>query len=123
MAMDININPVSGVNQYNPPKTTTDDKVQPPAPIQRAQAIVASNSDYPDAQARYEEAIKQAALSFKDFYALSDQKFSIFKDATGQYITRYVSLHDSSITYVPAPVLMKYAQTGNTGSVQVAINA
>ncbi|HEU5047015.1 MAG TPA: hypothetical protein VFT64_04145 [Rickettsiales bacterium] len=74
-----------------------------------------------DALTKYAEAVHELSLSYKDFYALGDQTFSIFKDATGQFITRYVSLRDGSVTYVPAPVLVKHLSP--PGGMQLTINA
>lgn len=116
--MDNIIIPVSGASQaYKPPIQTTADTNQAstPAPqnIQAQAVAVSQNTTSTTAQAvetiqaQYEQAARQAALSFKNSYPLGDQSFSIFKDATGQYITRYVSLIDGSITYVPQPTLVK----------------
>ena len=38
--------------------------------------------------------------SFKDTFAVRDTSFTIFKDQEGQYITRFTSLRDGSVTYV-----------------------
>jgi hypothetical protein len=38
--------------------------------------------------------------SFKDTFAVRDTSFTIFKDKEGQYITRFTSLRDGSVTYV-----------------------
>lgn len=38
--------------------------------------------------------------SFKDTFAVRDTSFTIFKDTQGQYITRFTSLRDGSVTYV-----------------------
>ncbi len=38
--------------------------------------------------------------SFKDTFAVRDSSFTIFKDKEGQYITRFTSLRDGSVTYV-----------------------
>jgi len=54
------------------------------------------------------ERLQQAAENvFKDVYAVSDTKFSIFKDLTGQYITRFTNLRDGKVTYIPEPQLLK----------------
>jgi hypothetical protein len=45
---------------------------------------------------------------------VSDQKFTIYKDAAGQYITRFTSLRDGSVTYIPEPELFRSA--GNPAS-------
>lgn len=105
-------------------------KAPAPAPVPKPQSTAPVVQHIPsapapapesDALAKYAEAVHQLSLSYKNFYALGDQTFSIFKDATGQYITRYVSLRDGSITYVPAPVLVK--QQSEAGALQLAINA
>ena len=55
------------------------------------------------------EALQKAAESyFKNVYAVSDQEFTIYKDASGQYITRYTSLRDGKVTYVPEQNLAAY---------------
>ena len=128
------ISPVSGTAQlYTPPTTTgNNDRVIPvsttPVQQQAQQVTAPKKTDFTqnDNAAQYEAAIRQAALSFKDTYAVSDTKFTIFKDATGQFITRYTSLRDGSVTYVPQPVLLRQIQasTGSiNGSVHFAINA
>jgi hypothetical protein len=47
--------------------------------------------------------------SFKDVYAVRDNSFTIFKDSSGQYITRFTSLRDGSVKYVPEPEILKYS--------------
>ncbi len=55
------------------------------------------------------EALQKAAESyFKNVYAVSDQEFTIYKDASGQYITRYTSLRDGKVTYIPEPDMLAY---------------
>lgn len=55
------------------------------------------------------EAVYRAAQSFfKDVYAVSDTTFTIFKDSSGQYITRYTSLRDGKVTYIPEPDMLAY---------------
>ncbi|MCI5050172.1 MAG: hypothetical protein MRY32_07575 [Rickettsiales bacterium] len=58
--------------------------------------------------AQVEQAAK-AMVNNMDHFVVSDTKFTIFKDATGQYITRFTSLRDGSVTYIPEPEIMKYA--------------
>lgn len=53
--------------------------------------------------------MEQAARAVvTDIYAVSDSKFTIFKDASGQYITRITSLRDGRVTYIPEPELLQY---------------
>ncbi len=54
-------------------------------------------------------AIREAlARSVQETFAVSDQSFSLFKDASGQIITRFTSLRDGSVRYVPEPDIMKH---------------
>lgn len=77
----------------------------------------AGNTRVPDTQVpentdieakRFEQLQRVAESLFKDVYAVSDQTFSIFKDQTGQYITRLTSLRDGKVTYIPEPQMMQY---------------
>lgn len=61
-------------------------------------------------QKRYEQLQRAAQTFFKDVYAVSDQTFSIFKDSTGQYITRFTSLRDGRVTYIPEPQMLQYME-------------
>jgi hypothetical protein len=56
---------------------------------------------------RLEQVVFAAKSLFRDVYAVSDKNFTIFKDASGQYITRYTSLRDGRVTYIPEPKLMQ----------------
>jgi hypothetical protein len=46
---------------------------------------------------------------FTDTFAVSDKTFTIFKDSSGQYITRFTSLVDGSVTYLPEPEILKFS--------------
>ncbi len=118
--MDITINPVStAVKPYAQPAL----KNASPAASSVTQAVqadqaAAATPDADNSSASSEdshEAAVRAALSFKNTYALGDQQFSIFKDATGKYITRYVSLRDGKVTYLPAPTFVRPSQSGSSG--------
>ncbi|MEI6730490.1 MAG: hypothetical protein WCL30_04455 [Pseudomonadota bacterium] len=84
-------------------------------------APVKQNNIVTDKEVQYEAAIREASLSFKNTYAVSDTTFTIFKDSTGQFITRYISLRDGKVTYVPEPVLLKHIQSANNSSVGFSI--
>jgi hypothetical protein len=64
------------------------------------------------------EDLTRAAQNYPpDPYVVSDRTFTIFKDATGQYVVRYRSLRDGKITYVPEPAILPYQiQMANRGS-------
>lgn len=57
-------------------------------------------------------AVQKAAQQVANVYVIGDQTFSLFKDATGQYITRFTSLRDGKVTYIPEPTLFK--MSGNS---------
>lgn len=59
---------------------------------------------------RYEQLQRAAESFFKDVYAVSDTTFAIFKDATGQYITRFTNLRDGKVTYIPEPQMLQYME-------------
>jgi hypothetical protein len=100
------------------------DSLPAPAPVPYlpVQPVPQASQSELDDAAR-ESAVREAALSFKNTYAISDQSFSIFKDASGKYITRYVSLRDGTITYVPEPTLQRHIQPATEAAPQIAIHA
>lgn len=53
------------------------------------------------------KALQRAAQAATNSFVVSDKTFSIFKDSTGQYITRFTSLRDGRVTYIPEPELLK----------------
>lgn len=58
------------------------------------------------AEAKRYEAVRDAASNVADPYVVGDQSFSIYKDVNGQYITRFTSLRDGKVTYIPEPDLL-----------------
>lgn len=75
----------------------------------------ADKADVATAEQRRFEQVKRAAESFfKDVYAVNDQTFTIYKDSTGQYITRFTSLRDGRVTYIPEPQLLQRSQGGQS---------
>lgn len=58
-------------------------------------------------QRRFDRVIQAAAaLAGVDPYPVSDKIFTIYKDGSGQYITRYTSLRDGRVTYIPEQRLL-----------------
>lgn len=55
-------------------------------------------------EAKRLERLRQAANTF----AISDQRFTIYKDTTGQFITRFTSLRDGKVTYIPEPDMVSW---------------
>ena len=60
---------------------------------------------------RVAQLTRAAANFFKDVYAVSDTTFTIFKDSTGQYVTRFYNLRDGKVTYIPEPKMMQYMES------------
>jgi hypothetical protein len=58
-------------------------------------------------QKRFEKIRAASADFFKDFYPLGDKTFTIYKDTSGQYVTRYTSLRDGKVTYYPESDLLR----------------
>ena len=59
-----------------------------------------------------EARVKEAAQFFaKDVFVVSDTKFTIFKDSSGQYITRFTNMRDGSVTYIPEPEVLNYMES------------
>jgi hypothetical protein len=81
-----------------------------PQPQQAAQVETEAAIIEATERRRYERIIQAAQTVVADLYVVSDQKFSIYKDVSGQYITRYTSLRDGSVTYIPEPELLRRAE-------------
>lgn len=62
------------------------------------------------------ERLNQAANSF----ALGDQRFTIYKDTTGQFITRFTSLRDGKVTYLPEPTLTTWLSQSGRGTAELS---
>lgn len=76
-----------------------------PKPVAEQVAYDASASD----KTRYEN-MERASQMFKDVFVVSDMKFSIYKDFTGQFVTRFTNLRDGSVSYIPEPDMMQYLE-------------
>ncbi len=74
------------------------------------------------AEQQHVAAVQQAAQHIANIYVVSDQTFTIFKDVTGQYITRFTSLRDGKVTYIPEPTLYKLGGS-NSNSPLLTIQA
>lgn len=67
------------------------------------------------------DTLVRVAEQVANVFVIGDRTFSLFKDTTGQYITRFTSLRDGKVTYIPEPTLLK--ASGGSGSPQVKIEA
>ena len=66
------------------------------------------------------EAVKVLSQQVANDFVLGDTSFTIFKDSTGKYITRFTSLRDGKVTYIPETSLYKL---GSSSAPTVQINA
>ena len=86
--------------------------------------IGGSDSDGFDAQAVEQQrfqAVQRISQQVADVYVVSDRTFTIFKDVSGQYITRFTSLRDGKVTYIPEPNLFRLG--GESDRISVKIKA
>lgn len=59
------------------------------------------------------EAVRRAAQALTNTYAVSDVRFTIFKDIAGDYVTRVTSLRDGSVKYFPQKSLFDLVKIRN----------
>lgn len=97
--------PVVPKNQgkaYAPLKRASSDAQPIPKPKSAEGQI---DQKLAQADAKRLERLRQAANTF----VLSDQSFTMYKDATtGQFITRFTSLRDGKVTYIPEPDMVSW---------------
>ena len=92
------------------PVVKKSENVESSLPVQAADKVDLVNTE----QRRFEQ-IKRAATAYlKDIYAVNDHTFTIFKDNTGQYITRFTSLRDGKVTYIPELKLLEHGSSGES---------
>ncbi|MEZ5690672.1 MAG: hypothetical protein R3D71_03275 [Rickettsiales bacterium] len=65
------------------------------------------------------QAVRRVAQKLADNFVVSDRTFTIFKDISGQYITRFTSLRDGKVTYIPEPNLFRLGGESDRVSVKV----
>jgi|CXWL01.1.fsa_nt_gi hypothetical protein len=65
--------------------------------------------------------VRRASQQVADVFVVSDRTFTIFKDVSGQYVTRFTSLRDGKVTYIPEPNLFRIG--GESDKVTVNIKA
>jgi hypothetical protein len=63
-------------------------------------------------QQRYDQVLNASQNVAGNSYAVSDKSFTIFKNTDGQYVTRYTSLRDGKVTYVPEQTLVQIIGPG-----------
>lgn len=87
-------------------------KTEAALPTQKAQSKDQVTYDSKASEeARFENMKRASTLMFKDVYAVRDNKFAIYKDSTGQFVTRFTNLRDGSVSYIPEPDMMQYLES------------
>lgn len=81
------------------------------------------NVDLQASDQRRMEAIRRAVEQAKDLFVVRDSTFTIFKDASGQYVTRFTSLRDGSVTYFPEPELLRRLQNAGVDISSIEVEA
>lgn len=93
-----------------------------PAPSQSKATVVLPNEveryDSGQAEARRLEALANAARNAPQ--PLGSQVFTMFKDSSGQMVTRFRDTNSGKVTYIPEPQLLRMA--ANTGGSQSVVN-
>lgn len=84
----------------------SDDPVAMQPPAKEQVAYDAGKSE----TARFENMRQAAQIMQADIYAVSDSKFAIYKDGSGQFVTRFTNLRDGSVTYYPEPEVLQYME-------------
>ncbi len=69
------------------------------------------NFDAKAAEAKRQDVLVNAARSAPQ--PLGSQVFTMFKDTTGQIVTRYRDQNSGKVTYIPEPELLRKASTAN----------
>ena len=98
-----------------PGASSTDIQVAQKQPEQYPESVPApsdpSTTQDPEQQ-RYGQVLNASQNIAGNNYAVSDKSFTIFKNVDGQYVTRYTSLRDGKVTYVPEQVLVQIIGPG-----------
>lgn len=112
--MEINATPPAAAQNLVPTapapgKETANTVLPKAATVQEAPKAAPVKHENAQAKAANRQvAIARAAQLFKDVYAVSDSTFTIYKDANGQYVTRFTSLRDGKVTYFPEQELLRF---------------
>lgn len=74
-----------------------------------------------DAENQRMASLRRAAENVNP-YPLGNMRFTIYKDMSGQYITRFTSLIDGKVTYIPEPNVMSWLNSGGGGEPALELN-
>lgn len=111
---------------YTPPTGVSTRGASAPVLPQKIAVEPQVSQQVPDtktAEDKRLEQVQRAAEATANTYVVSDVRFTIYKDNTGQYITRFTNLRDGKVTYIPEPDLIKHAKSAQTLKPLVSIDA
>jgi hypothetical protein len=93
------------------PAPRRDAVPQAPVPVKVSQAepVLRPTSEKSQAGNSIDrlDLVKLASRQLADPFVLGDSRFTIYKDTSGQYVTRLTNLRDGKVTYFPEPELLK----------------
>lgn len=75
-----------------------------------AKAVAEATVDLGKAEAERLETLRRGAQQLTNAYPLGENKISIYKDGSGQYITRSVNQRTGQVTYIPEPSILEFLQ-------------
>lgn len=109
-----------GAAAYGIPRSSGGEKGKTSFPVPSNNSYIDVKVEFPIptkdidfATARIER-LKQAANNYKDVYAVSDLRFTIYKDPdSGIYVTRFTSLKDGKVSYFPEPEMLTFFDTND----------
>ncbi len=127
MEMNV-IQPTVTVSQPSAPAAAEAPKAPTLKPRQMSlQAINRAAEQQPQVRTNPDDqrkaAVTRAAHVFKDYYPVRDVTFTIFKDSSGQYITRFTNLRDGKVTYIPEQDILAFLNRMGQQAISVEINA
>jgi hypothetical protein len=103
---------------YNTPKLAATPPVKTSEVVQEPVQITSVNEGlFKKVDQKRLQDLEQVVQDPKvrDVYVVGDSRFTIFKDMQGRFITRFTSLRDGTVTYVPESDVMRFAAS-NTSS-------
>jgi len=114
------IKPVVSQPVRQAPVLPNPAQYQPVTPFSGAGGSEA-NFDAQIVEAKRQDVLVSAARSAPQ--PLGSQAFTIYKDMTGQFVTRFRDTNSGKVTYIPEPQLLRLANVSNRTESLVNIKA
>lgn len=127
--MEINAVQPPSNQQFTAPQATAERSTQTLLPKDKTvnqapkQEKVKPEQDAANSDQQRKAMMERAAQMFKDFYPISDVVFTIFKDTSGQFITRFTNMRDGKVTYVPEQDMYSFLNRMGARFANLEINA